>query len=475
MSTITPKSLDDFKQSQLDKWLALLPNANTNDDSMISIDATVFAEMLYLLQQDAITLSNNSFLAYATWDELSNLWLDRGIPRKEAKTAVWKVTFSRGTIAEANYTITSGTQVGTQPSGNWQVIIFTVDSDVTLYWSISTPTSLAWVQSSTWGTIWNGTYSYTVTAVNWNWDETDESNTADVVISNWLSTNQISLTWNSVPRAVSYVVYLDWVKLDETTTPSYTDILWDTWAETQTPPTSNATGSLSVIADITAAIEGTVWNVWPNVITNLVEKPLWIETVTNVNATSGGTDLEEDEDYRLRIRAQLESNVWKVTAKGYEQTALEVSGVKSATAIHETGEPINAISVFIVAEGSNPIPSTTLLNEVTAYLNLDENRAVCDVLTAKAPTVDTIDVTIDVTEYDMTNYTESEMTDVIEAAIEDFLASIAIEGTIRVVDLENAIYVLEWITDFSLTAPSSNITLGANTMAAPWVITVTFS
>jgi uncharacterized phage protein gp47/JayE len=118
MATITPKSLEEFRQTQLEKWLELLPEANINEDSMIYIDATVFAELAYMMQQDAITITNNAFLAYATGDELTNLGIDRGIPRKTASKAKGQVTFGRTIIGDEDFIIVKGTQLATQPDSS---------------------------------------------------------------------------------------------------------------------------------------------------------------------------------------------------------------------------------------------------------------------------------------------------------------------------------------------------------------------
>lgn len=88
MALIHSRSLADFRDLQLTKWKSLVPSIATSQDSLVYLDAAVVAEIAYMLQQDAITLTNNAFLAYATGDELTNLGLDRGIPRKAATKAV---------------------------------------------------------------------------------------------------------------------------------------------------------------------------------------------------------------------------------------------------------------------------------------------------------------------------------------------------------------------------------------------------
>lgn len=102
---IDAKQLEELRDTQLQKRVSQVPNANINPDSMIYIDAQVIAEVLYLIQQDAITLTNNAFIAFASGDELTNLGIDRGINRKESVKSTGVARFSRDTLATTNYVI----------------------------------------------------------------------------------------------------------------------------------------------------------------------------------------------------------------------------------------------------------------------------------------------------------------------------------------------------------------------------------
>ena len=473
MSLITAKTLAEWRDEQLTKWLTLQSNINTNSDSMVYLDATVIAEVLYLLQQDAVTLTNNAFLAYADWDELSNLWADRGIVRKEAVDWTGTGTFGRSAKASVDYTIDAGTIVWTQPDNNGVFVSFITDSEVILYGIIATPGTVASALATTWGTIWDGTFNYTVTAVTGDDIETDESPNEAVVISSWTGTNKVTLSWASVTWAASYIVYLEWIKLATTTSPSYIDTVWSTGSETQTPPSTNETGNTTIDAAVTAWTAGAVGNVWVWTITNLVQTPIGIETVTNAAETSWGSDKETDVVYRARIQEELSTNVWKVTVTGYQQTAEAVDWVATATVVHEAGNPANEISVYITASGDDNIPWAPLLATVTAELNSDENRAVCDEITAKAPSAITVDVTTTITIYD-TDLSESEITTLVEDALDVYFASIEIGGTVRVVDISNAIHDITEITDFTLALPTSNDVLDTYEIATAGTIIVNF-
>lgn len=469
---ITSKSLEDWNTLQLDKWKSLEPNINTNTDSMVSMDAAVISEVAYTLQQDLITQTNNAFLAYAIWDELTNLWADRGIPRKFASKSIWVATFSRSALATINYTIPAWTMISTLEDIYWAILTFVTTTDWVLYWQIVTPTWLANTTSSIW-TIWNGTYIYKVTAIDWNWNETDTSATHSVVISNWLTNNSIELSWNPVASAFSYNIYLGWFLLANSDTTSYTDIVGTT-ASIVIPPVTNETWATSINVAIESSSTWVINNVGTGAITKMIEPPLWIEEVNNSTITSWWADDELDSIYRARIVQQLWNNFWKVTISWYKGTAEAIDWVASATVLHEAWNPSNEISVFITATWSNPIPNAWLITEVQNELNLDENRAVCDSIIVYAPTVVTVNITLEVIAYDTISYTETTLTDLIKDTLQSFLLWLGTWATVKVIDISNAIYGIDAITDFTLSAPTTNTVLTATQIASSWVVTITF-
>lgn len=79
--------------------------------------------------------------------------------------------------------------------------------------------------------------------------------------------------------------------------------------------TINGTGSLSITVPVIAVSAGINSNVALNAINSFVNKPIGIDYVVNDSfETSGGTDEESDDDYRLRIKDTLTNNTGKVTA-----------------------------------------------------------------------------------------------------------------------------------------------------------------
>lgn len=473
---IDAKQLEELRDTQLQKRVSQVPNANINPDSMIYIDAQVIAEVLYLIQQDAITLTNNAFIAFASGDELTNLGIDRGINRKESVKSTGVARFSRDTLATTNYVIPVWTIISTQPSAlDGSIITYTTLNDATLFWYIDNPTGLTGTVITSGGAISAGTFAYVVTAVDGNLNETAVSNNISVVVPSGTS-NSISLTWWAVGNAVSYNIYIDtgswFLLLDNATVPSYVDIL-GTSASTIIPPVTNNTWALFVDVAIECTVGWDFGNTAPLTIVDFVDKPLGIDSVANLAATIWGADAETDDDYRARIRELLSSNTGKVTALGYKQTAESFPGVGNASVSTGTGAYRNEITIVITADNVTGVPSPSLIAAVQAYITLDENRAPCDNITVVWPTVYVVDYEINVLAYDTliaTSVIEQNIKDRLEA----YLPTIPVGTTVYKVGMENIIHDTEWVIDFELVTPATNIALGASEVAIAGTAIINF-
>lgn len=93
-----------------------------------------------------------------------------------------------------------------------------------------------------------------------------------------------------------------------------------------------ASGTTSVDAPIEAIEGGTDGNVGANTITVISDPPAGIEEVTNANATTGGTDREEDDDLRERAKEEL-SEGSRASVPALISALEKVSGVTSVKVI----------------------------------------------------------------------------------------------------------------------------------------------
>lgn len=127
-------------------------------------------------------------------------------------------------------------------------------------------------------------------------------------------------------------------------------------------------GTLSVEVTATAENGGTDYNdIAPGEIANIVdvsEVPL-IDSVTNITATEGGGDREQDEPYRERIREAENRLSTAGPAKAYKYWALSANPIVSDAVVESETERISRTLTTYAAHafqgGANLIPDTMVV------------------------------------------------------------------------------------------------------------------
>lgn len=208
------------------------------------------------------------------------------------------------------------------------------------------------------------------------------------------------------------------------------------------------------------AIEGgVVYNLAPLTIIVIQSPIAGITAVTNPQDAFDGVDEEEDgliftpeksdselevgetnqvdtATYRGRLINKLRNNTGKTTKAGYENTALTVTGVATATAYNFTTNP-PLIYVSITTNTGTGIPSVGLIADVQAVLDLDSSKDPVDTPTAVAPTPITITI-----EYALTIRTGFVLADVktdIETRLLAFMLAQPSGKDIFLIELDNIV------------------------------------
>lgn len=208
------------------------------------------------------------------------------------------------------------------------------------------------------------------------------------------------------------------------------------------------------------AIEGgAVYNLASQTVTVIQSPIAGITNVTNPQDAFDGVDEEEDGDiftpeksdselevgetnvidtatYRGRLINKLRNNTGKTTKAGYENTALTVAGVATATAYNFTTNP-PLIYVSITTNTGTGIPSAGLIADVQTVLDLDSSKDPVDTPTAVAPTPITITI-----EYTLTIRTGFVLADVktdIETRLLAFMLAQPAGKDIFLIELDNIV------------------------------------
>ncbi len=208
-------------------------------------------------------------------------------------------------------------------------------------------------------------------------------------------------------------------------------------------------GATSVHAQIRSLETGRKNNVAAGKITVMVTPPASVEAVTNPDPCVSGTDTESDDSLRARI---IES--YKFASNGtncayYKTVSTQIEGVASAGVVPR-GRGAGTVDVYVSGEGSEV--SDEVLEKVQKVLS--EKREVnVDVKAFRAePESVGLYIYLDVAD----GYEFEEVKARCLQAVEDYICSRGVGGSVYLNHISEVIYHLEGVRDFYLPATSNH-------------------
>jgi predicted phage baseplate assembly protein len=170
-------------------------------------------------------------------------------------------------------------------------------------------------------------------------------------------------------------------------------------------PTANLTNpNGNIVAQSYRAGGGSQGNVAASAISQILTNVPSINSVTNLQAASGGTDEETLADAKLRAGMELQSNNRAVTADDFETLAEEAPGAHVARALalplyhpdFPNGQIPGVVTVVVVpnSPAPNPTPNQTTLQAVCQYL--DAHRLLTSELFVVGPVYRVIQVQVQI-------------------------------------------------------------------------------
>lgn len=152
-------------------------------------------------------------------------------------------------------------------------------------------------------------------------------------------------------------------------------------------------GKLQVEAAVYCTRDGNVGNGYvAGQINKLVDPIPYVQSVTNITTSEGGADLEDDENFRMRIQKAPESFSCAGPSGAYEYHAkLTNQDIESVSVISPKPGEVE-IRVLMKAGG---IPETEVINQVKASCNDKRVRPLTDKVSVLAPS--TLTYKVDVT------------------------------------------------------------------------------
>ena len=150
-------------------------------------------------------------------------------------------------------------------------------------------------------------------------------------------------------------------------------------------------GQTTVTVNATCQILGSTGNLAANTALLVSSAVPGIDGVELLTSITNGVVTETDDSLRARTLAAFAS-LATGTLAWYQETALSVAGIQSATVVPQNRGP-GTVDVFIVGE-NNTIPSTTLQSQVQAVLNA--GRPITDDAKEQTPTALIANATIQI-------------------------------------------------------------------------------
>lgn len=122
----------------------------------------------------------------------------------------------------------------------------------------------------------------------------------------------------------------------------------------------------------------------PGQINNLVDPIPYVQSITNISRTQGGSEIESDENFRKRIITKPESFSVAGPSGAYEFFTKQYnSSIEDVNASSAPGTGVVDIT-FILKNGE--IPDEALISEVKNYLSDKSRRPLTDSVNVQAPT-----------------------------------------------------------------------------------------
>lgn len=227
-----------------------------------------------------------------------------------------------------------------------------------------------------------------------------------------------------------------------------------------------AAGTLSADAPAEALEGGANGNAAAGAIRLLTACPLAITGCTNPAAFSGGSDAEDDETLRQRIMESYQRLPNGANAAWYEQTAMNYGGVAAARAVGRA-RGTGTVDVYVATEQG--VPGAELLAGLEA--ELQEKREIAVDVEVKAPTVQSVNVTVAVAPEAGAAF-EAVKTRV-EQSITTFFTGRLLGRPVRLAELGSRIYALEGVENYRFTAPAADVAAEDTVLPALGTLSVT--
>lgn len=181
-------------------------------------------------------------------------------------------------------------------------------------------------------------------------------------------------------------------------------------------------GEITGDVDSECNIPGIIGNGYKaRTITKPVDNVPFVQSVQNITESSGGVDLESDEDFRERIYQYPDSYTNGGTKRSYEYWIKKAS--QHINDVYLGKRPNSTeIDVVLLWDNETGQYSDNDLAEVKAAIDWDKMPVFTDTLTFQKPTAKDYSIDLDYYLYESDKYREAEIKKAVEESVKDYIA-----------------------------------------------------
>jgi uncharacterized phage protein gp47/JayE len=238
-----------------------------------------------------------------------------------------------------------------------------------------------------------------------------------------------------------------------------------------------ASGQTSSSAIEAVAVDiGYAYNVGAGTLTAIIGSINGVNSVTNANAATGGTDAETTYQYNKRFQAYIEG-LGRSNIAGMIYGALSVQGITSASIVEHFPATSNINAHLYVDDGHVSGVSSELLAEVQSVINGDGTsnnpgyRAAGVNVVAAAPTVTSVTVTASISI--LPTGDQAVIISDIKESITNYINNLGVATNVVYNEIIAKIMNVYGVVNCVLTAPAADITIASSHVGRVGTITIT--
>ncbi len=224
-------------------------------------------------------------------------------------------------------------------------------------------------------------------------------------------------------------------------------------------------GETMVTVKAEAQEEGVGGNITAGMVITMSVPPVGVSACTNLEPFENGTDLESDEEFRLRIMDTYQRLPNGANAAFYLQEAMSIELVASAQVIPRSR---GVCTVDVIISDPSGEPDEELLAEVQAHL--DERREIAVDVLVRAPTLVTMDLEVAVVSE--SEYTTEEAIAEVEEVIGAWFDGSRLGETLLEGALGHLIYQCKSVKNYQIETDLFQYTIAAAELPVLGALTV---